>query len=68
MKKCLFTTITKECMVNINLQESEYTVNNVIIAPLLYKEIMANVELDTMVTSAAIKLELQELEAKMIDP
>ena len=67
MKKCLFATITKECMVDINLMESEYTVNDVIVAPLLYKTIMANAELDTMVTSAAIRLELQELEAKMIE-
>ena len=54
-------------MVDINLKESEYTVNNVIIAPLLYKYIMANAELDMMVTSMAIRLELQELEAKMIE-
>ena len=67
MKKCLFATITKECMVDINLKESEYTVNDVIIAPLLYKTIMANAELDTMVTSAAIRLDLQQLEAKMIE-
>ena len=53
-------------MVDMNMKESQYTVNNVIITPLSYKEIMSNAKLDTMVTSAAIKLELQELDAKMI--
>ena len=38
-----------------------------IIAPLLYKVIMSSAEPDTMVTSAAIRLELQELDIKMIE-
>ena len=32
----------------------------------MYKTIMHNAELDTMVTSAAIRVELQELDTKMI--
>ena len=36
-------------------------------APFLYKAIMSNAELDTMVTSASIRLEFQELDANMIE-
>ena len=54
-------------MVNINLNKFQYTINDVIIAPLLFKKIIVNAELDTMVISAAIRLKLQELEAKMIE-
>ena len=54
-------------MVNINLKELQYIVNDTIVAPLLYKRIMANSEFDTMVTSASIRFELQELVVKMIE-
>ena len=43
-----------------------YTVDGIVIAPLLYKVIMDGAELDTMVTSAIIRQELQELDVKII--
>ena len=59
MKKCLLDTITIEWIVEMNLKEYQYTIGDVIIAPLLYKVIMHNAELNNMVTSAAICLQLQ---------
>ena len=66
VKKCLLTTILKRCMVDMNLKEAEYTVDGVIMAPLLYKVIMRNSDLDTMGTSAVVQKEVQDLNAKMI--
>ena len=44
-----------------------YTVDSVVVAPLLYKVIMEGAKLDTMVTSAIIRQELQELDVKIIE-
>ena len=44
-----------------------YTIDGVVIAPLLFKVIMDGAELDTMVTSAIIRQELQELDVKIME-
>ena len=54
-------------MLNMNLKELQYVINNIIIASLFFKENMTKAELNTMMTSAAIRLELQELDAQMIE-
>ena len=44
-----------------------YTINGTIIALLLIKTILQNAEMDTMVTSAMIRTDLQQLDTKMIE-
>ena len=64
---CINSTLTKKFLSTIDLKESAYTMNGVTIAPLLIKLIMQNAEMDTMVTSAVIRTELQHLDTKMVE-
>ena len=63
---CISSTLTKKFLATIDLKVSSYTLNGVVIAPLLIKLIMQNAEMDTMVTSAVIQTELQHLDSNMI--
>ena len=54
-------------MAAICLKDSLYTVNGIIVAPLLFKVIMNRAELDTIVTSTIIRQELQELDVKILE-
>ena len=67
MGLCIIASLSKERLAAIYLKESTYTVDNIIIAPLLFKVLMDSAELDTMVTSAIIRQELQELDVKIIE-
>lgn len=65
MVQCLQNSLTKDCLARIDLMDSEYTIKGTIVAALLYKVIMDQAELDTMVTSAMIRKNLQNLRCKM---
>lgn len=65
MVLCLQNSLTKACLACIDLMDNEYTINGVIVAALLYKVIMDQTEMDTMVTSAMIRKRLQNLKCKM---
>lgn len=67
MVLCLQNSLTKPCLARIDLMESEYTIKGIIVAALLYKVIMEQAEMDTMVTSALIRKRLQNLKCKMRD-
>ena len=67
MGLCIIASLSKKRLAAIYLKESMYTVDGIVIAPLLYKVIMDGAELDTMVTSAIIRQELQELDVKIIE-
>ena len=53
-------------MITLTPKISQYTIGDVIIALLLYKTITHNAELKTMVMIAAIRVEMQGLDTKMI--
>lgn len=65
MIQCIQHSLSKDCLAEIDLKDDEYTINGTVIAALLYKTVMDNAELDTMVTSAMIRKNLQNLRAKM---
>ena len=64
---CICITLTEKFLATINLKESAYMLNGVVIAPPLIKLIMQNAEVDMIVTSAVIQIELQHLDSKMIE-
>lgn len=65
MVQCLQNSLTKECLARIDLKDNDYTINGTIVAALMYKTIMDQAELDTMVTSAMIRKSLQNLKCKL---
>ena len=67
MGLCITALLSKERLAALYLKDSMYTVEGIVIAPLLYKIIMEGAELDTMVTSAIIRQELQELDVKILE-
>ena len=54
-------------MAAIYLKDASYTVYGIVVAPPLFKVIMNSAELNTMVTSAIIRQELQELDVKNLE-
>ena len=54
------SSLSKEQLASIYLKNSSYSVGGLIIEPQLFKILMDGAELDTMVTSAKIRQELQE--------
>ena len=67
MNVCIIGTLTKEFLSEIDLKEASYTRNRIIVAPLLVKIILEKAEMDTKVTSAIIRTELQQLDTKMVE-
>ena len=64
---CIRNKLTKNFLAAIDLKELAYTINRTIVALLLIKIILQNAKMDTMVTSAMIRTDLQYLDNKMVE-
>ena len=67
MGLCITASLSKDHLAAMYLKDASYRVDGIIIASLLFKVIMDGVKLDTMVTSAIICQELQELDVKILE-
>ena len=67
MVMCLNASMTDDCRARMSLKKANYTVGQVEIAALLYKELLKRAEVDTKASCAVTRLELYCLDAKMIE-
>lgn len=67
MVLCLNSSLSDNCRARMSLKKSSYTVRDTPIAALLYKELLKRAEVDTKASSAVTRLELYNLDAKMIE-
>ena len=61
MSLFLMTSLTEEAIARLHPYRNEYTINNKICAPLLYKVIMRQATIDSKATSEALRQNLNEL-------
>ena len=67
MVLCLNASLTDDCRARLSLKKKSYTVQDTQIAALLYKELLKRAEVDTKASSAVTRLELYNLDSKMIE-